>query len=110
MMQYDPHALNFLGPNAPITYVRATFSGDTGYDAALDAVNNLGFRLANPCYEQARSRGNKPTWNTAGQENTFGSSHTLLLATTSYNATAWLSQLKTVVGVTGVDVPVTATC
>ena len=103
MMQYDPHALNFLDPNAPVTYARATFSSDTDYDAALDAVNNLGFRLANPCYEQARARGDKPAWNTAGQENTFGASHTLLLATTSYNAATWLSQLKTVAGVTSVD-------
>lgn len=110
MMRYDPHALKFLGPDAPITYVRATFSGGSGYDAALDAVNNLGFRLANPCYEQARSRGDKPTWNAAGQENTFGSSHTLLIAITSYDATTWLSQLKSAAGVTSVDEPLKVTC
>ena len=72
--------------------------------------NHLGFRLANPCYEQARSRGNKPPWNVAGQENAFGSSHALLLATTSYNATAWLSQLKSVADVTAVDAPLKVTC
>lgn len=110
MMRYDPNGLKFLGSDAPITYVRATFSGGTGYDAALDAINSLGFRLANPCYEQARSRGNKPTWNAAGQENAFASSHTLLLATTSYNATTWVSQLKTVAGVTSVDVGVKVAC
>ena len=110
VMRYDPNALNFLGPDAPISYVRATFSGGTGYDAALDAVDNLGFRLANPCYEEARSRGDKPTWNAAGQENTFGSSHTLLLATTGFNATTWLSQLKMAVDVTKVDEPVTVAC
>src|SRR5579859_2849172 len=110
MMRYDPNALKFLGPDAPVTYVKAIFSGATSYDAALDAVNNLGFRLANPCYEQARSHSYKPAWNTAGQENAFGSSHTLLLATTSYNATTWLPQLKTTVGVTGVDAPVAMTC
>jgi outer membrane protein assembly factor BamB len=110
MMRYDPKALKLLGPDAPVTYIRATFSGGTGYDTALDAINNLGFRLANPCYEQARSRGNKPAWNTAGQENVFGSAHTLLLATTSFNATTWLSQLKSLVGVTKVDASVRTGC
>ena len=108
--QGDPNAPDLLGYNAPVTYVRASFSGSTGYDAALDVVNNLGFRLANPCYEQARSRGDKPSWNASGQENAFASSHTLLLATTSYNATTWLSQLKSVAGVTSVDEPVAVTC
>ncbi len=110
VMRYDPNALKFLGPDAPITYVRASFSGGTGYDAALDAVNNLGFRLANPCYEEARSRGDKPTWNAAGQENPFGSSQMLLLATTSFNATTWLSQLKAVASVTSVDTGVRVVC
>ena len=110
MMRYDPNALNYLQPDAPVTYVRATFSNSTAYDVALVAINNLGFRLANPCYEQARSRGDKPTWNTSGQENTFGAAHTLLLATTSFNATTWLSQLKSVAGVTKVDAPVGVKC
>jgi len=110
MMRYDPNALNRLKPDAPVTYVKAAFSGNTGYDAALDAVNNLGFRLANPCYEQARSRGDKPTWNTAGQESVFGSAHSLLLATTGFNATTWLAQLKSVAGVTRVDAPVGVGC
>ena len=110
MMRYDPNALRFLGPDAPVTYVKVTFSSGTSYDAAMGAVNNLGFRLANPCYEQARARGDKPAWNTAGEESAFGSSHTLLLATTAYNATAWLSQLKTVAGVTKIDEPLKVTC
>ena len=110
MMRYDPNALRFLGPDVPVTYVKVTFSSGTSYDAAMGAVNNLGFRLANPCYEQARARGDKPAWNTAGEESAFGSSHTLLLATTAYNATAWLSQLKTVAGVTKIDEPLKVTC
>ncbi len=110
MMRYDPNAPRFLGLDAPVTYIRATFSSGTAYDSALDAVNNLGFRLANPCYEQARSRGDKPAWNTAGQENAFASSHMLLLATTSDNATTWLAQLKSAEGVTAVEAPLKVTC
>ena len=110
MMSYNPNALNRLQPDAPVTYVKATFSNSTAYDAALAAVNNLGFRLANPCYEQARARGDKPTWQTSGQETVFGSAHTLLLATTTFNATTWLSQLKSLAGVTRVDAPVGVAC
>ncbi|MGH2494002.1 MAG: PQQ-binding-like beta-propeller repeat protein, partial [Ktedonobacteraceae bacterium] len=109
-MEYNPNALNRLPLDAPVTYVRATFSNSTAYDAALVSINNLGFRLANPCYEQARSRGDKPTWNTSGQENVFGPAHTLLLATTTFNATTWLSQLKSLVSVTKVDAPAGMAC
>jgi len=110
MMRYDPKALNRLKPDAPVTYVKATFSNSISYDTALDAVNNLGFRLANPCYEKARAGGDKPAWKTAGQENVFGSSHTLLLATTGFNATTWQQQLKSLAGVTKVDVWVGTGC
>jgi len=109
-MRYDPKALKLLGPDAPVTYVKATFSSGTGYDAAFDAVNNLGFRLANPCYEQARSRGDKLAWSGAGQEDAFGSAHILLLATTNFNATSWLQQLKSVASVTKVDTPIAVAC
>ncbi len=109
-MRYDPNGLNRLKPDAPVTYVKATFSNGTGYDSALDGVNNLGFRLANPCYEKARAGGNKPAWKTAGQENAFGSAHTLLLATTGFNATTWLSQLKLLAGVTTIDTEVGTGC
>lgn len=110
LMGYDPNGLNRLKPDAPVTYVKATFSDGTGYDTALDGVNNLGFRLANPCYEKARAGGDKPAWNTAGQENAFGSAHTLLLATTGFNATTWLQQLKSLAGVTKVDIAVGTGC
>ncbi len=110
MMRYDPKAPNRLSTDAPATYVKATFSNSTGYDTALDAANNLGFRLANPCYKSARSQGDKPAWKTAGQEDAFGKTHTLLLATTSFNATIWLSQLKTLAGVTNVDTAVDTGC
>jgi outer membrane protein assembly factor BamB len=110
MMRYDPQALKLLGPDAATTYVQVTFAGTIGYDTALDAANNLGFRLANPCYEQARSRGDKPAWNATGQESAFGKMHTLLLSTTGFNATTWLQQLKSMAGVTKIDTPVAVTC
>lgn len=110
MMRYDPKALKLLGPDAPTTYAQVTFADTIGYDTALEAANNLGFRLANPCYEQARARGDKPTWSTAGQENAFEKMHTLLLSTTGFNATTWLQQLKSLAGVTRIDTPVVTTC
>lgn len=91
------------------TYVRVTFSGGS-YDAALNAINNLGFRLANPCYEQARARGSKPTWSLMGQETSFAQTHSLLLATTNMNATTWRSQLQALPGVTQVNAPFKASC
>ena len=110
MMRYDPKALKLLGPDAATTYAQVTFAGTIGYDTALDAANNLGFRLANPCYEQARARGDKPAWSTAGQENAFGKMHTLLLSTTGFNATTWLQQLRMLASVTKIDTPVVTTC
>lgn len=91
------------------TYVRVTFSGGS-YDATLNAINNLGFRLANPCYEQARARGSKPAWSLMGQETTFAQTHSLLLATTNINATTWRSQLSALPGVTQVTAPFKASC
>ena len=110
MMRYDPKALKLLGPDTPKTYAQVTFASSIDYGTALEAANNLGFRLANPCYEQARARGDKPAWSTAGQESAFGKMHTLLLSTTGYTATTWLSQLKSLVGVTKIDAPVVTTC
>ncbi|HVB72399.1 MAG TPA: PQQ-binding-like beta-propeller repeat protein [Ktedonobacteraceae bacterium] len=108
--RYDPNALKMLGQNTRTTFVQVTFANSSGYDSALDGVNNLGFRLANPCYEQARARGDKPTWSTAGQENPFAQAHTLVLSTTGNNATVWMQQLRSLAGVTKVDAPVATVC
>lgn len=93
----------FLESSKAGAYLRVTFAS-TGYDAALNQVNDLGFRLANPCYEQARARGDKPTWKTMGQEDTFAQAHMLLLATTPINALTWQSQLQGLQGVIHVEV------
>ena len=71
----------------------------------LDVLNTLGFRLADPCYEQARARGTKPTWHSMGQADSFTRTRTLLLATTAFNATDWAKQLETVAGVAKVEAP-----
>jgi hypothetical protein len=91
-------------------YVQVTFTGATAYTTALNAVNALGFRLADPCYEQSRAQGHKPTWQSQDQSNTFNQSHTLILATTGTNAVTWQKQLGSVQGVVKVVTPFKAAC
>src|SRR5579872_428822 len=106
-----PGANTFLPEDKPGTYVRVTFSGSlNSYEAALNAINTQGFRLANPCYERARAAGAKPTWNTMGQETSFAQTHTLLLATTVFNAIRWESQLHALAGVVKIEAPFQETC
>ncbi|MHB8600525.1 MAG: outer membrane protein assembly factor BamB family protein [Ktedonobacteraceae bacterium] len=93
----------FLKANEAGAYVRVTFSQTTDYDSALNAVNALGFRLANPTYEQKRIQGPQPAWSSMGQENSYGKSQTLLLATTQFNADIWANQLKGTTGVVSVS-------
>jgi len=100
---------SYLPPGQVGTYVRVTFSG-ANYDAALNAINNLGFRLTNPCYEQARARGKKPAWSSMGQEAAFAQTSSLLLATTRANAATWHSQLQALSGVTKIETPFQASC
>jgi hypothetical protein len=95
-----PKVPSYLSQKQAGTYVSVTFSDSAGYDTALSGITRLGFRLANPCYEQARAQGKKPTWTSMSQEHTFASVHTLLLATTIMNATNWQEQIKTTQGVT----------
>jgi outer membrane protein assembly factor BamB len=84
----------FLAANKAGAYVQVTFSQTADYDSALNIVNALGFRLANPTYEQKRAQGPQPAWSSMGQENTYSKTHTLLLATTQFNAANWANQLK----------------
>ncbi len=93
----------FLGLDKAGTYLRVTFAS-TSYDTALNEVNDMGFRLANPCYEQARARGDKPAWKTMGQESSYDQGRVLLLSTTPINATTWQSQLQALKGVERVEV------
>ena len=110
----SPAALKWLPASLPVaqsgSYARVTFSNKTSYDTALDTTMTLGFRLANPCYEQQRAQDKKPTWTSMGQESSFAASRTLLLATTPSNATSWQQQLSTTTGVLKVEVLLTMAC
>jgi outer membrane protein assembly factor BamB len=120
MVQPDgPHSCPLMRPgNGPAflpasqanIYVQVTFASTTRYTPALDAVNALGFRLADPCYEQSRAQGHKPAWQSQDQSNTFNQSHTLILATTGTNAVTWQKQLGSVKGVVKVVTPFKAGC
>ena len=85
------------------TYLQVSFSNSTTYTSAWQSLNALGFRLADPSYEKRRAQGNKPTWQPMGEERSFGQTHTLVLATTQFNATTWRQQLQSVAGVKQVN-------
>lgn len=91
--------VHFLNTNQAGTYIQVSFNSATTYSAAWESMNALGFRLASPCYEQERAQGQKPTWHGSGEESSFAQTHTLVLATTSLNATIWQQQLQSTAGV-----------
>jgi outer membrane protein assembly factor BamB len=92
-------------------YLKAIFSGNTSYDTALEGIDGLGFRLAVPCYEQKRAKGDRPTWQPLSEQGVFSQSHhSLVLATTTENSTIWLQQLQSLSGVQTVTSPFTASC
>ncbi|MGH2516776.1 MAG: hypothetical protein ACRDHP_14075, partial [Ktedonobacterales bacterium] len=102
-----PRQVYFLDPALPPIYIRVTFTAGTSYDQALATISTLGFRLAAPCYEQAQP---KPAWHPMGQQSSFASAHSLLIATTGGNATTWHQQLAAVAGVARVTTPYQPTC
>ncbi len=89
--------------------MQITFAQNISYEQALEAVNALGLRLADPCYEQARAQGKKPMGHPMGQTGAF-SNHILLLATTSYNALTWKAQLQATLGVTNINASFQVSC
>ena len=106
-----PGSNTFLPDNQTGAYVRVTFSGPlSSYDAALNAINTQGFRLANPCYERARAAGAKPAWSTMEQKTSFAQTHTLILATTGLNAIRWARQLQELTGVVKIETPFQEKC
>ena len=92
------------------TLVQVTFAPTVSYGDALEAVSNLWFRMADPCYEQARAQGTKPTWHSQGQADTFAKTHSFIVATTPLNSIHWSDQLRAVTGVVKVDAPLKMTC
>lgn len=79
--------------------IQVVFAGTTLYDQALSHVSDLGFRLANPCFEQAKRVSSQVQWEPQGQDQAFGVSHALLLATTTANSSVWQTQLHQESGV-----------
>lgn len=104
-----PGTLATLAPDAAGTLVRLTFTGQTSYEAALDATITLGFRLTNPCYERL-PQGAHVMWTPMGQEHAFAQSQALLVRTTTFNSTAWQQQARGAAGVTRVEVQPAVVC
>ncbi len=92
------------------TFVQVTFAPTVSYGDALEAVSNLWFRMADPCYEQARAQGAKPTWYPQGQADTFAKTHSFVVATTGLNSIHWSDQLHATAGVVKVDASLKMTC
>ncbi len=104
-----PGTTAFLPRGQVGTYIRVKFGSPVkSYETALAAVSTLGFRLGNPCYEQAK--GAKSAWSPMGQEDRFTHTHTLILATTSMNSTHWNDHLRAVADVTRVETTFDVKC
>jgi outer membrane protein assembly factor BamB len=86
-----------LPENQAGTYVQVSFVSGPAYLKAWESLNALGFRVADPCYEQARAQGHKPAWHSMSQEESFAQKHNLVLATTPFNAITWRQQLQNLV-------------
>ncbi|SRR5579885_518245 len=93
------------------SYARIKFSLPASkYDTALYIVSKVGIRLADPCYEQAKKKGTSPDWHSMGQEDTFASERTLIVATTIYTPNNWLAQLHAVHDIVSIESPFTPNC
>ena len=103
----NPRPPSYLSTQQAGAYIRVTFASSISYADALEEADGLGFRLADPCYEQARAQGKKPTWHPMSQAAAYAASPGLLLATTTWNSTTWQSQLRALPGVTAVSAPYT---
>ena len=103
----NPPPPSYLGSQEAGKFIRVTFASSIPYADALEGVDGLGFRLADPCYEQARAQGKKPTWHLMSQEAPYEASPGLLLAITTWNSTTWQTQVRALPGVTAVSAPYT---
>jgi len=102
-----PGQIYFLTEDHAGGYVRVRFARSVTYDEALSAVNDLGFRLADPCTERAQP---KPAWHSPDEGQAYAASGALVLATTGANSTGWLDQVRAAPGVTSVETPYAAAC
>jgi outer membrane protein assembly factor BamB len=100
----------YLGSQQAGGYVQVAFASTVSYSAALEGIDGLGFRLANPCYEQARANGSKQPCQPRRRTGNYAKSERLVMATTSWNATTWLDQLPALAGASQITTPYTTTC
>jgi len=84
-----------------------SFARSVTYDASLSAMNDLGFRLADPCVERAEP---KPVWRSPDAGQVYAASGALILATTGANSTRWLDQIRAAPGVRTVEAPYAPAC
>jgi hypothetical protein len=92
-----------------VTFARSARSAP-GYETALKSVSELGLRLADLCYEQARAQGKAPAWHTIGQEAAFARDGALVLAVGPEASEQWRAQAAAMNGVLGVDAPYATAC
>ncbi len=104
----------FLRSGEYLTYVgvvvQVRYGATVSYDQALATLSNLGFRLANPCFEQAMKTSAPPSWRSPGQAQSFRTTHVLVVATTTANSTLWQTQLLATPGVLAMEQPYQPTC
>jgi hypothetical protein len=106
-----PGASKLIAPDQLDVTARMIFARPSvDYDSAVDAVTDLGLRLADPCYELAKSRGPAPTWHPMGQEGSYASGGALAVAPTSVAAANWQDQPWALPSVTTLDIPFAPSC
>jgi hypothetical protein len=105
-----PDAVHYVAEDEVGTPVRATFGASVTYDDAVVLVSRLGFRMSDPCYEQAKVDGKTPAWQPMGQESGFTTSHQLLVRVTYFNSQRWREQLAEGAGVQMVEAPASTSC
>lgn len=104
-----PGQVYFLGYGVQPTYVRVTFSTRQvdAYAASVVEVSDLGFRLADPCFESRRP---SPAWHSMSQLSGYEATGALVVATTEANSTRWLAQLSTAPHVMHIEAPYQPAC
>jgi hypothetical protein len=106
-----PDQPGFLNADEAGTYVRITFSASlASYDDALALVDNLGLRLADPCFEGGAVHHIPALWHAMDQAAPFAAGHALVVATTRYASTTWRAQLHATEGVAMVQAPAAIAC
>ncbi|MGH2485296.1 MAG: hypothetical protein ACRDHE_04715 [Ktedonobacterales bacterium] len=103
-------AVQYVAEDQVDTLVRVTVAGAVPYESAIVLVSRLGFRLSNPCYDQAQASGHSPAWQPTGQESSFAATHALLVRVTYVNAASWRQQLTGNPEAYAVEAPAAVAC